>query len=80
MTQPVQSSLKIIRIREVQRLTGLSRSSIYAKMQFGLRSYDPSFPARIRLTPGVERSGVGWLEHEVFDWIESRVKATRQPF
>ena len=60
--------VKIIRRPEVESITGLSRSSIYAKMENG------TFPKGIKLS---ERS-VGWLEHEVQEWLKNRVAATRQ--
>ena len=61
-------SYRILKRPVVESTTGLSRSSIYAKMEAGL------FPKPIKLT---ERS-VGWLAHEVQAWLQSRVAATRQ--
>ena len=61
-------NFKIIRRPEVEAITGLSRSSIYAKMENG------AFPKAIKLG---ERS-VGWLEHEVQEWLKNRISATRQ--
>ena len=61
-------NLKIIKRPEVEAITGLSRSSIYAKID------DGTFPKAIKLS---ERS-VGWLEHEVQGWLKNRVAATRQ--
>lgn len=60
-------SLKIIKRPEVESITGLSRSSIYAKME------NETFPTAIKLS---ERS-VGWLEHEIQEWLKNRVSATR---
>ena len=62
------SSLKILKRKEVEAVTGFSRSSIYAHMD------KDSFPKAIKLS---ERS-VGWLEHEVQEWLKNRVVATRQ--
>ena len=62
------NNVKIIRRPEVESITGLSRSSIYAKMENG------TFPKGIKLS---ERS-VGWLEHEVQEWLKNRISATRQ--
>jgi len=59
--------MRILKRPTVEAITGLSRSSLYAKMQKG------SFPTAISLG---ERS-VGWLEHEVQAWLENRVAATR---
>ena len=61
-------NLRIIKRPAVEAVTGLSRSSIYAKME------DGSFPKSIKLG---ERC-VGWLEHEVQAWVENRVSASRQ--
>ena len=59
---------RIIKRPEVEVITGLSRSSIYAKMENG------TFPKGIKLS---ERS-VGWLEHEIQEWLKNRISATRQ--
>lgn len=53
---------RIIRIREVMSMTGLSRSSIYAAIKQG------TFPAQLKLST---RSS-GWLESEVIQWRETR--------
>ena len=52
-------SYKILRLSNVLSATGLSRSSIYKKMD------DGSFPQRIRLGD----RAVGWREEDVSDWI-----------
>lgn len=61
-------NLKIMKRPEVESMTGLSRSTIYVKMETG------TFPKPIKLS---ERS-VGWLEHEVQEWLKNRVLATRK--
>ena len=61
-------NLRIIKRLEVEFITGLSRSTIYAKMETG------KFPKPIKLS---ERS-VGWLEHEVQEWLKNRVTETRK--
>ena len=61
------NNVKIIRRPDVEAMTGLSRSSIYEKMDKG------TFPTAIKLS---ERS-VGWLEHEVQEWLKNRISATR---
>lgn len=53
---------KILRLKQVQEFTGLSRSSIYALLK------DGKFPHSIKLS---ERS-VGWYEAEIQGWINSR--------
>ncbi len=47
-------------------MTGLSRSTIYALIASG------NFPKQIKLTGA---RSVGWHEHAVIQWIESRQQA-----
>ncbi|MFM0205698.1 AlpA family phage regulatory protein [Paraburkholderia fungorum] len=54
----------ILRLRDVSRMTGLSRSTIYAAMAAG------HFPRQIRLT---ERC-VGWSDSEISDWLNERIQ------
>jgi prophage regulatory protein len=56
---------KLIKIKEVLALTGLSKSHAYALAQKRL------FPKPVKLT---ERSSA-WIESEVLGWIDSRIKA-----
>ncbi|MGH9436170.1 MAG: helix-turn-helix transcriptional regulator [Terriglobia bacterium] len=58
---------RLMRRREVQRTTGLSRSSLYRLIAVG------SFPSPILLSA----NAVGWLETEVSAWIAGRVAASR---
>lgn len=54
---------QILRLKQVIRKVGLSKSTIYEKMSEGL------FPTSIKLS---ERS-VGWLESDINDWISSKI-------
>lgn len=54
---------KILRLRDVVQVTGLSRSTIYAEIAKG------KFPRQVSLTG---RRSVGWPEHAVTQWVESR--------
>lgn len=67
MAAKLQESLVILRRKQVEARTGLPRSSIYAAIKTG------TFPAPVSLG---EKS-VGWLEHEVEEWIASRVAVSR---
>ncbi len=58
---------RILRLPEVRTRTGLSRSSLYERMQ------EKTFPASISLGGRT----VGWLESEIDAWIDSRVKESR---
>ena len=64
---------QIYRLKQVMECTGLSRSTIYDKMDSKSPRHDPSFPQSIKLT----ESSVGWVASEVYKWIESRIAASR---
>jgi prophage regulatory protein len=59
---------RFLRLPEVMRLTGLSRSSIY------LHIADGHFPKQINLG----RRCTAWLESEINNWITQRI-ASRSP-
>ena len=56
---------KHYRRTEVEKITGLSRTTIYKMMKAG------EFPRPIRLT----RKAVGWAESAIAEWLESREAA-----
>lgn len=58
----------ILRLPAVKMRTGLSRSSLYARIAEG------SFPSQISLGGG---RAVGWSEKEVNEWISQRIAASR---
>lgn len=62
-------SNKLIRIKKVQEITGLSKSYIYQLVKQEI------FPSSILLIEG--GSAVAWLESDVLDWVESRVLASK---
>ncbi|MBA4500877.1 AlpA family transcriptional regulator [Marinobacterium marinum] len=55
--------MRIIKLAEVIRVTGLSRSSIYRKIN------EKSFPSPVSLG----HKSVGWVEDEVQQWILERI-------
>ena len=57
--------LRIIRIRDVIALTGLSRSAIYSAVKAG------TFPRQLKLSA---RSS-GWLRNEVVLWVKGRPRS-----
>jgi prophage regulatory protein len=57
----------MIRMNVVKEMTGLSRSTIYQFIK------DGKFPEQIKL--GDRASG--WLEAEVDDWLQERIKRSR---
>ena len=60
-------SLRALRLPDIIRLTGLSRSQIYRMEAAG------QFPKRISLTSRT----TAWLHHEVEAWIAHRVQLSR---
>lgn len=61
------TSIRLLRVREVMRMTSLSRSYIYALASGG------NFPRSISLVPG--GTSRAWLESEVQEWLRQRVLA-----
>jgi len=66
--------LAILRRKQVEQRTGLSRSTIYDKLSSKSPRFDPSFPKAIQLGA----NSVGWLESEIDEWIDGRVYFTRE--
>ena len=67
MSEHSHRSFEILRRREVQARTGLSRSTIYEKIK------NRTFPLPISLGA----KSVGWIRAEVDAWIEERVRLSR---
>ena len=62
-----------VRLKKLQVRTGMSRSTIYNKLNTKSKYYDPTFPKQIQ----IGADSVGWLESEVQKWIESRISVSR---
>ena len=58
----------ILRRKQVEVRTGLSRSTIYLRVSKG------TFPKPVHLGA----RAVGWLESEIDDWLDQRIKQSRQ--
>lgn len=65
---PSPTPSRVLRLKEVCKVTGLGRSFIY-QLQSERR-----FPHSIRI--GVR--AVGWLDNEVQNWLEGRVRNSRK--
>lgn len=68
MTQQIHQALTVLRRKQVEIRTGLSRSTIYARIAEG------TFPPPIDLGA----RAVGWLESEIDAWLQSRIAASRK--
>ena len=68
MNESIRSSPRVIlRLRQVIARTGLSRSTIYERVQAG------EFPAQIALGA----RAVGWLESDIEAWIAAKVERSK---
>ena len=56
---------RILRLREVMRLTGLSKATIHRRYR------DGTFPEPVRLGP----QSIGWWRAEILEWLESLQRA-----
>ncbi len=68
MTAQVQSVATILRRKQVEARTGLSRSTIYDRIKAG------TFPAPISLGA----KAVGWVESEISAWLNARIQESRK--
>jgi prophage regulatory protein len=68
MAQQIQAALAIIRRKQVEARTGLSRSTIYQRVT------DGTFPKPINIGP----RAVGWIESEITDWLNTQVQRSRE--
>jgi len=69
MSKNIQNAFITLRRNQVELRTGLSRSTIYARIAAGL------FPSPIDLGGG---RAVGWLESEIDQWVQSRINESRK--
>ena len=58
----------ILRLPEVKKTTGLSRSTIYSRISRG------TFPRPVNLGA----RAVGWIEAEIEEWLQQRIEASRK--
>lgn len=71
-------SVTILRLKQVIAKTGLSRSTIFDKLNPRSARHDPSFPRQIRLSVVASRGAVGWVESEIDIWLAIRVAESRR--
>jgi len=67
-TDSPPGTTRLLRIREVLRLCGLSRATLYREIKLH------TFPAPVKLSA----RSVGWLQEDVAQWLEARI-AQRGP-
>lgn len=64
---------RLLRRKQVEQSLGLSRSTIYARLDPKSRHYDPDFPRPIKLSA----TSIAFVEAEVQDYIAKRIAASR---
>ncbi|MFJ5180149.1 helix-turn-helix transcriptional regulator [Pseudomonas fulva] len=69
-----KSTLRILRIRQLRECIGLSRSTIYDRLNPMSPRYDSTFPRPIKLG----KFAVGWVEEDICRWIEFRIEEARK--
>ena len=65
--QRTHPPIRILRLPEVQARTGLSRSTIYLRLEQG------HFPRPVALGA----RAVGWVESEIDEWLRERIAQSR---
>lgn len=68
MAAQLQTTLTILRRKQVEARTGLARSTIYDRMKAG------TFPAPINLG----EKAVGWIESEIDAWLNAQIEKSRK--
>lgn len=77
MAGQIQNALTILRRKQVEARTGLSRSTIYAKLRHNPKrpsDYDPTFPHPV----SIGAKAIGWVEAEIVAWLAAQVKKSRK--
>lgn len=74
MTSQQRTILFMLPLQEVIRRTGLSRSSIYNRLNPASPYYDPTFPRPVRLG---STSSIRFVESELEAWLEQCVAVSR---
>lgn len=71
MVSSQQSTLKILRMRDLVSVIGISKSGIYGRLDSHSPQYDETFPKPVQLGG----RAVGFVEAEVQAWLKTRMDA-----
>lgn len=74
-SQQNPQQLRVLRIKEVIHLVGLSRSAIYDRINPKSPRYDESFPKPLKLGMNSRNIAVGWLERDLTQWMMKCVES-----
>lgn len=64
------ATIQMLRLHELIKLIGLSRSSIYDRLNPRSKRYDPDFPKPIKLNRASR-----WLLSEAEEWIRNKMSS-----
>lgn len=78
MAEQTKTAVRILRRKQLEERTGLSRSTIYARLNPKSPYYDPTFPKPIELGRGMQNPPVGWVEGEVNAWVAAQIEKSRK--
>lgn len=67
---------RILRLPAVIARTGLSRSTIYERINPRSERYDVTFPKQVSL--GRSARAVGFVEAEIDVWLDRQIEASRR--
>jgi prophage regulatory protein len=68
MAEEIRKPPSVSRLKKVMARTGLSRSTIYARIAEG------KFPKSINLGG----RAVGWVDDDITDWLEQKIDASSE--
>ncbi|CAH0287543.1 hypothetical protein SRABI70_03950 [Pseudomonas sp. Bi70] len=72
--QNQEAGVSLVRMPELQQLTGLARPTVYKMIH-----RDPSFPRPVKLSDsGARNAPVAFVLSEVQAWIKGRIQAREQ--
>lgn len=71
MTDHIDATIRVLRIREVCKRLSISKSTIYDWMNPKSPRFDGLFPRPVK----IGRMATGWLESEINEWL--MIKADR---
>ncbi|UTA81526.1 AlpA family phage regulatory protein [Halomonas sp. XH26] len=64
----IEPPITVLRMKQLVKKIGISRSSVYEKMNPKSPRYDKTFPRPFKLG----KSAVGWFESDINQWLMQR--------
>jgi len=67
---------RLLRRKQLEQLLGISRSTVYARLDPKSKQYDPDFPTPIKISASSD--SVAWIEAEAQSYIAHRIADSRK--